>query len=129
MISLFGFHLVKATQHHYDIHGDIAANAAFLADNNNLCWYEAQKLFKPSTYKIVYDNDGRICAFSKDASTLFPINKNVVELNVIPKDFDISSYWYYGPNGIYFNESAKAAKIAERRNALKAKAELLREFL
>lgn len=52
-------------------------------------WYEQQKNFAEDTLKILYDDDGRISAFTRDVSSLpDPAGFYVVEINAETIDTD-----------------------------------------
>lgn len=52
-------------------------------------WYEQQKNFAEDTLKILYDDDGRISAFTRDVSSLpDPAGFYVVEINAEAIDTD-----------------------------------------
>ncbi|MCF6480618.1 tail fiber assembly protein [Escherichia coli] len=52
-------------------------------------WYEQQKNFAEDTLKILYDDDGRISAFTRDVSSLpDPADFYVMELNAETVDTD-----------------------------------------
>ncbi|HIH3527182.1 TPA: tail fiber assembly protein, partial [Escherichia coli] len=52
-------------------------------------WYEQQNNFAEDTLKILYDDDGRISAFTRDVSSLpDPAGFYVVEINAETIDTD-----------------------------------------
>lgn len=61
------------------------------------CWYEQIKNFKPHTWKICYLTDGTVVAGNKDASSLFPLNMCVVELqpSKVPEEFSPNGLWIF----------------------------------
>lgn len=69
--------------------------ASYLISEDGQDWYECQKLFAEDTYKIAYDSDSIVRSIATDASTLFPLNLSVVEVETLPEGCDISGRWKY----------------------------------
>lgn len=70
-------------------------SASFISDEDGNDWYELQKELDTKTWKVVISSDGTVVAFNTDASTLFPIESSVVELNKIPDELNNKGLWSY----------------------------------
>lgn len=70
-------------------------NAIFLISEDGQDWYDCQSKFKASTIKVMYDVDGVIRAITKDVSSLFPENRSVAEVDLLPNDAAIDGNWIY----------------------------------
>ncbi|ELZ5051218.1 tail fiber assembly protein [Enterobacter asburiae] len=66
----------------------------FINDKNGVDWYEYQKKFQSDTWKVCVDTNGRVCSFSKDISSVFPMDLMVVEIDNIPDGLNIIEPWY-----------------------------------
>lgn len=69
----------------------------FLKDENNIDWYDAQKLFAKDTLKVVFDGANVIRSFSTDASMLNPVDMSVGECNIsdVPAGLNILGEWVF----------------------------------
>lgn len=72
-------------------------NVMFLRSEDGTDWYEAQKKFAADTMKLVIDDEGIIRSFSRDITTLWPVDKSVaeVEYNTSFDDVWIDGGWQY----------------------------------
>ncbi|WP_275150357.1 tail fiber assembly protein [Citrobacter freundii] len=72
-------------------------NVMFLRSEDGTDWYEAQKKFATDTMKLVIDDEGIIRSFSRDITTLWPVDKGVAEV-AYTMSFDdvwIDGGWQY----------------------------------
>lgn len=72
-------------------------NVMFLRAEDGTDWYEAQKKFATDTMKLVIDDEGIIRSFSRDITTLWPVDKSVAEV-AYTTSFDdvwIDGGWQY----------------------------------
>lgn len=72
-------------------------NVMFLRAEDGTDWYEAQKKFATDTMKLVIDDEGIIRSFSRDITTLWPVDKSVAEV-AYTTSFDdvwIDGDWQY----------------------------------
>ena len=90
-------------------------NVRFLVDDDGVDWYELQKQFGESTWKIAFNPAGRVVAFSQDASSLFPLGVSVLECAELPPGVSVTESWYVDLKTlvIYRNE----VELAERQRA------------
>lgn len=84
MLSLSIFNECEPDADDVEKYGIYASNIQFLKTSDAIKWYDAQKNFETLTFKITYLSGGEITAISKDASTLFPINMLVMEVESLP---------------------------------------------
>ncbi|HGJ5868524.1 tail fiber assembly protein [Arsenophonus nasoniae] len=71
--------------------------------NGTFDWYEYQKILSNDKYKLMIDVNDFVISASKDASTLFPENCKVVEIDEIPPDFsDKLGRWRYHEGKIIY---------------------------
>jgi len=96
-------------------------NVLFISDEGENDWYECQKMFKSSSWKVLINDCGVVVSFSKDASSMFPANLNVVEVEDIPEGLNISGEWHYDFDKSAFKENY-SFKLESQREALIAKA-------
>lgn len=75
----------------------MAPDVLYLKDQNDLDWYESQKLFSDSTMKIGCDRSGVILMASVDVSTLWPEGVSVFEVNQskLPNEFKADSSYQF----------------------------------
>ncbi|QLF80277.1 tail fiber assembly protein [Hafnia phage yong1] len=59
----------------------------FLCDDAGNDWYESQNQFAAETIKVMYAENGVICAISDDVSKLWPLNMSVAEVDSLPDGF------------------------------------------
>lgn len=71
----------------------------FLCDDAGNDWYESQSQFAAETIKVMYAENGVICAVSQDISKLWPLNMSVAEVQVLPDGCDTSGAWCYTNSG------------------------------
>lgn len=90
-------------------------NVRFLVDDDGVDWYELQKQFGESTWKIAFNPAGRVVAFSPDVSSLFPLGAGVMECAELPPEISATEPWYVDLKtlAIYRNE----VELAERQRA------------
>ncbi|MEH0032988.1 tail fiber assembly protein [Citrobacter freundii] len=72
-------------------------NVMFLRAEDGTDWYEAQKKFATDTMKLVIEDEGIIRSFSRDITTLWPVDKSVAEV-AFTTSFDdvwIDGGWQY----------------------------------
>ncbi|CAI1028467.1 tail fiber assembly protein [Serratia quinivorans] len=99
-------------------------NIQFLKSDSGEDWYQCQKLFGKDTIKIAFDERGIICSYSKDVSSLWPINLSVAEVpnNIMARQLDISGSWVFdGKNiakRIYTPEEHQEQARAEQRTRI-----------
>ncbi|WP_320712080.1 tail fiber assembly protein [Enterobacter asburiae] len=69
----------------------------FLKDENDVDWYDAQKLFAKDTLKVVFDGANVIRSFSTDASMLNPVDMSVGECDIsdVPAGLNIFGEWIF----------------------------------
>jgi len=69
----------------------------FLCDEAGNDWYESQSQFATETIKVMYAENGVICAVSQDVSKLWPLNMSVAEVKVTKANsaVDSSGSWVY----------------------------------
>ncbi|ALD78135.1 tail fiber assembly protein [Citrobacter portucalensis] len=72
-------------------------NVMFLRSEDGTDWYEAQKKFATDTMKLVIDDEGIIRSFSRDITTLWPVDKSVAEVEYTTSfdDVWIDGGWQY----------------------------------
>ncbi|EBZ5074361.1 tail fiber assembly protein [Salmonella enterica subsp. enterica serovar Typhimurium] len=72
-------------------------NVMFLRSEDGTDWYEAQKKFAADTMKLVIDDEGIIRSFSRDITTLWPVEKSVAEVayTTLFDDVWIDGGWQY----------------------------------
>ena len=72
-------------------------NVMFLRAEDGTDWYEAQKKFATDTMKLVIDDEGIIRSFSRDITTLWPVDKSVAEVEYTTSfdDVWIDGGWQY----------------------------------
>ena len=72
-------------------------NVMFLRSEDGTDWYEAQKKFAADTMKLVIDDEGIIRSFSRDITTLWPVDKSVAEVEYTTSfdDVWIDGGWQY----------------------------------
>lgn len=94
----------------------------FTVDNTGRCWYDiVNELNKENKddYKVLIDNDRRVVSWSKDASSIFPVDQSVVVTSKLPAGLANN-------NGMWkFDASAKAFvpdSSAEENSAIRWKA-------
>ncbi|MGE9550432.1 tail fiber assembly protein [Erwinia amylovora] len=78
----------------------VQSGVIFIESENNVDWYDALLKFSEDTVKIMYDNDGIICSFSQDASTLFPVGMNVAEVDSVPEGLNASGSWIFNGQAV-----------------------------
>ncbi|MCT2387429.1 tail fiber assembly protein [Erwinia pyrifoliae] len=108
--------------------GALAAqfSAQFICDAQGNDWYELQHSFSDDTIKIVYDSAGVIQCASTDASTLWPSDACIAEINKnqLPKDFELP----INTDGWQF-DGKKIVPRAYTQEELQEKAGLIKENL
>ncbi|MEG2567423.1 MAG: tail fiber assembly protein [Acinetobacter sp.] len=69
----------------------------FLCDDVGNDWYESQSQFAEETIKVMYAENGVICAVSDDVSKLWPLNMSVAEVKATKANnaVDSSGSWVY----------------------------------
>ncbi|EMW4538925.1 tail fiber assembly protein [Salmonella enterica] len=70
-------------------------NAIFLVSEDGQDWYDCQVNFSVSTFKVMYDANGIVRAITKDVSNLYPENRSVAEVNILPDGAAIDGNWMY----------------------------------
>ncbi|ELY5424430.1 tail fiber assembly protein [Escherichia coli] len=73
-------------------------------------WYEIQKNFSPDTLKVEYLDTGKVTWVGKDAASINPRNRSVIEItdNTANRQIDASGYWFYRDDKFIFDYSKKA---------------------
>lgn len=87
----------------------------FLNDNG-IDWYEYQRKFKSDTWKIVVNESGKIDSFSKDCSSVFPLNLRVIEVNDLPANVRVNEPWFVNLETltVFRDEKLLAAVIKQK---------------
>lgn len=96
MINLINFReKTKLTKDEQQQAGDFGV--IFLCDEVGNDWYESQKQFTAETIKVMYAENGVICAVSDDVSKLWPLNLSVAEVKATKANsaVDSSGRWAY----------------------------------
>lgn len=98
-----------------------------LRDKEGRSWYEMLSKFRPETLKIIYDDEGTIVSSGFDASSMWPVNLSITEIDLdkIPPNFSVGSKWLYRDGVIYQTIEIKSALIREVRNQLLDKTDVL----
>lgn len=80
-------------------------------------WYEIQKNFSPDTLKVEYLDTGKVTWVGKDAASINPRNRSVIEItdNTANRQIDASGYWFYRDDKFVFDYKLKAE---DERDAL-----------
>ncbi|WQO08549.1 tail fiber assembly protein (plasmid) [Citrobacter freundii] len=95
-------------------------NVMFLRAEDGTDWYEAQKKFSADTMKLVIDDEGIIRSFSRDITTLWPVDKSVAEVEYTTSfdDVWIDGGWQYrdGKVSPRVYTQAELVEQAERKN-------------
>ncbi|EPN3848984.1 tail fiber assembly protein [Escherichia coli] len=91
-------------------------------------WYEIQKNFSPDTLKVEYLDTGKVTWVGKDAASINPRNRSVIEItdNTANRQIDASGYWFYRDDKFIFDYSKKAED--ERVKRLKDVSRLTAEW-
>ncbi|MEB0352897.1 tail fiber assembly protein [Citrobacter freundii] len=96
-------------------------NVMFLQSEDGTDWYEAQKKFATDTMKLVIDDEGIIRSFSRDITTLWPVDKSVAEVEYTTSfdDVWIDGGWQYrdGKVSPRVYTQAELAEQAERKKS------------
>jgi len=74
---------------------DAVPSVQYLQDDDGVDWYAAQGDFEADSLIVCTDQTGRVCAFSRDASALYPIDQAVwsVPASSVPEGFDAGGEW------------------------------------
>lgn len=74
---------------------DAIPSVQYLQDDDGVDWYAAQGEFAADSLIVCTDETGRVCAFSRDASALYPIDQAVwsVPASSVPEEFDADGDW------------------------------------
>jgi len=101
-----------------------------LRDKEGRSWYEMLSKFHQETLKVIYDSEGMIVSCGFDASSMWPANHSIAEIDPdrIPPNFTLDSKWLYGDGGIYQTVEIKSALVREVRNQLLDKTDILLGF-
>ncbi|PWI81994.1 hypothetical protein DEO48_00925 [Enterobacter sp. CGMCC 5087] len=77
------------------IKNNTGMDVVFLQTEQGDDWYEIQSMFSPDTIKIVYDENKVITSYSRDVSSLNPIDSFIAEVSEddFPEDIDILGGW------------------------------------
>lgn len=101
---------------------ELPANVLFLRSDTGVDWYDAQKEFKESTLKVMFDSAGIICCAETDASGLWPVDCSVVEIDdkEVPVDFIASSGgWIFdGKKSRHVNSAKKSFGLKPKHKKL-----------
>ncbi|AYB48623.1 phage tail protein [Candidatus Williamhamiltonella defendens] len=93
-------------------------NASYLQDENGDDWYDLQKTFQPDTFKVMFDEKNTVVSIARDASTLFPLNCNIVELDSLPEGAENNGEWIFDGHqvvrGIY-TEAERTRQAAREK--------------
>ncbi|XGI81203.1 tail fiber assembly protein [Enterobacter hormaechei] len=90
----------------------------FLNDEAGMDWYEYQKKFKDDTWKIAVDKTGRIDSYSKDCSSIFPLNLIVVEVNELPEYIDVKEPWFVNLETLFVYRDEKSLAEITKKNRI-----------
>ena len=86
--------------------------ALYLISEDGQDWYECQKQFAETTYKIAYDSNNIVRSITTDVSALCPVNMSVAELDTLPDGVNIEGGWYY-QNGEVLPVPVDYSQLAE----------------
>lgn len=77
------------------IKNNTGMDIVFLQTEQGDDWYEIQSMFSPDTIKIVYGENKVITSYSRDVSSLNPINSFIAEVSEgdFPENIDILGGW------------------------------------
>lgn len=70
-------------------------SAIFLRSEDGQDWYQCQKKFSDSTFKIAYDSTGTVRSITKIVSGLFPETMSVIEMSEVPEGLAIDGTWQF----------------------------------
>lgn len=102
-------------------------NVMFLRAEDGTDWYEAQKKFAADTMKLVIDDEGIIRSFSRDITTLWPVDKSVAEVayTTLFDDVWIDGSWQYREGKVsprVYTQSELVEQAEGKKNSLLAEA-------
>lgn len=93
----------------------------FLCDEAGNDWYESQNQFAAETIKVMYAENGVICAVSDDVSKLWPLNMSVAEVKTTKANstVDSSGGWVYCDGKVKARQytADELREVAEQRKA------------
>lgn len=92
-------------------------NVLYARDAKGVDWYEFMDKFEQDTWKIEFAEDGSIGRFSKDVTSLFPVDRKIAEVAELPKDFDPLTYKFNGKKFTKIVETDEQ-KIAKTRKGI-----------
>ncbi|MDM2769225.1 tail fiber assembly protein [Citrobacter sp. Cpo147] len=102
-------------------------NVMFLRSEDGTDWYEAQKKFATDTMKLVIDDEGIIRSFSRDITTLWPVDKSVAEVEYTASfdDVWIDGGWQYRDGKVsprVYTQSELIEQAERKKSSLLAEA-------
>jgi hypothetical protein len=102
------------------------ASAIYLQAETGEDWYYYRDKFSPDTIKICFDATGVICAFSQDATTLWPVNMSVVEFDAVPDGLANDGRWLFDGEAIQENPDyyVRIASIRRKKGIAAATEEI-----
>ncbi|HCM56647.1 MULTISPECIES: tail fiber assembly protein [Citrobacter freundii complex] len=93
----------------------------FLHDEKGNDWYDVRELFDESTtFKIGYDDDGRVRTFTTNIHAFFPVNLSVVELPASKANLGVTlgDDWFYKDGKLQQIRDYLANSEAERNSRM-----------
>lgn len=92
-------------------------NVLYARDAKGVDWYEFMQNFEKDTWKIEFSEDGSISRYSKDVSSLFPVDRKIAEVDKLPEDFESLAYKFDGKKFTKIVETDEQ-KIAKTRKGI-----------
>ncbi|MCE9947535.1 tail fiber assembly protein [Hafnia paralvei] len=92
----------------------------FLCDDAGNDWYESQNQFAAETIKVMYSQNGVICAVSDDVSKLWPLNMSVAEVDSLPDGFLSDGKSWQFVEGVVVERVYTNDELVERAQLKKA---------
>lgn len=79
------------------IKNNTGMDVVFLQTEQGEDWYEIQSMFSPGTIKIMYGENKIITSYSRDVSSLNPINSFIAEISEddFPENIDVLGGWEF----------------------------------
>ncbi|HAU5659974.1 tail fiber assembly protein [Citrobacter sp. Cf140] len=91
-------------------------NVEFYVSEDGQDWYKSQANFSPDTLKFAYDESGKICSISSDASSIYPRDLSVVELPATKANLRVTlgDDWFYQDGKLQQIRDYQTIAVAER---------------
>lgn len=90
--------------------------ALYLISEDGQDWYECQKQFAETTYKVMYDGNNIIRSITTDVSALCPLNASVAEIDALPDGVDINGNWMFKDGAVIKREYAYEELVQQAKN-------------